>query len=186
MTNVTYLPWVSPQMEVAGSLRESEPAPPLSALAIDELEQTLLRKLHHLDMSVREIQEWLRSRDAVETDANVLIEKCQRLGYIDDVRLAGQIVHKMLYQKKKSKQAIVEHLRSRGISRADIESALEEIDEATEIEHARQLAFKKVDQMTGQEPSTVKRRLMGFLVRRGYSSAIVRQVCTEALQRLDS
>jgi SOS response regulatory protein OraA/RecX len=137
VTNVTYLPWVSPEHSDSGdeSVEDSSPeslvqpqaqvfsevfalapeseSPEVADLTsvatfdIDQLEQALIRKLHAADMSAREVHTWLSSRDAPEADALKLIDKFIRLGYIDDQRMARQLVDKLTVRKGKCKNIIV-------------------------------------------------------------------------------
>lgn len=213
MTNVTYLPWVSPEHSGSGdeSVEVSSPEAPVQpevkefsevfALApdsaspehsdlasvatfdIDQLENALVRKLHASDMSAREVHTWLSSRDAPEADAQTLIDKFIRLGYIDDQRMARQLVDKLSGRKGKSKNIIVNDLRQRGISSDVISEAVQVIDEDDELEKATALATQRARQFTHLDPATAERRLVGFLTRRGYPSSIVRQACKEALNR---
>lgn len=182
MTNVTYLPWVSPEeSDDSGPSEELGPQTHLSVLDIDQLEQTLLRKLHSTDMSVYEVEQWLSSHEAAEADAMNLIDKFLRLGYLDDQRLATQLVHRLHERKGKSKQAITEVLRQRGISSATITEALQTISDEEQLAHAIELAQKRANQLATCDKQTANRRLTGFLIRRGYPSSIVRQACELAL-----
>lgn len=211
MTNVTYLPWVSPEHSDSGdeSVEDSSPeslvqpqaqvfsevfalapeseSPEVADLTsvatfdIDQLEQALIRKLHAADMSAREVHTWLSSRDAPEADALKLIDKFIRLGYIDDQRMARQLVDKLSVRKGKSKNIIVNDLRQRGIASDIIAEVVEIIDEDDELEKATALATQRARQFTRLDAATAERRLVGFLTRRGYPSSIVRQACKQAL-----
>lgn len=213
MTNVTYLPWVSPEHSDSGGESDKGSSPEFAVQAqsqlfsevfalaphsnspdhadmssvasfdIDQLEQALIRKLHTSDMSEREVHTWLSSRDAPEADAQQLIDKFIRLGYIDDQRMARQLVDKLSGRKGKSKNIIINDLRQRGISQDVISEAVHAIDDDDELQKATALAIQRARQFTHIDPATAERRLVGFLTRRGYPSSIVRQACKEALNR---
>ncbi len=211
MTNVTFLPWVDPESspiaaspEISGEAVGDAPEIPagvqrlsrvmfteveesaeeeesVAALDLDALEQTLLRKLHTHDMSVHEVMSWLRSKDAAEGDAAELIAKFERLNYLNDERLARELVSRLSERKGKSKSVISRELRQRGISSHAIEAALETIDDDDELAKATELALQRVRQFSKLDQATAERRLVGFLSRRGYSGQTVREACREAL-----
>ena len=153
----------------------------VAALDLDALEQTLLRKLHTHDMSVHEVMTWLRSKDAAEGDAAELVAKFERLNYLNDERLARELVSRLSERKGKSKSVIARELRQRGISSSAVDEALETIDDDDELSKATELALQRVRQFSKLDEATAERRLVGFLSRRGYSGQTVREACREAL-----
>ena len=153
----------------------------VAALDLDSLEQTLLRKLNTSDMSVHEVMTWLRSKDAAEGDAAELVAKFERLNYLNDDRLARELVSRLSERKGKSKSVIARELRQRGISASAVDAALELIDDDDELAKATQLALQRVRQFSKLDDETAERRLYGFLSRRGYSGNTVREACKEAL-----
>lgn len=211
MTNVTFLPWVDPEStpiaaspEISGEavgdaaknlagvhqlssvmFTDVEELPEeiesVAALDLDSLEQTLLRKLNTSDMSVHEVMTWLRSKDAAEGDAAELVAKFERLNYLNDDRLARELVSRLSERKGKSKSVIARELRQRGISASAVDAALELIDDDDELAKATQLALQRVRQFSKLDDETAERRLYGFLSRRGYSGNTVREACKEAL-----
>jgi regulatory protein len=208
VTNVTYLPWVTPENPETDSSasagesvssgsnasipEESQPAARvsfietdedehISALSIDDLEATLLRKLHSHDMSVREVTDWLRENDAAEGDAFALVEKCERLGYLNDERLALELCTRLSERKGKSRSIVARELRQRGLAQAAIDAALDSIDSDVEGEKAVELAMQRVRQFSSLDDDTAQRRLHGFLSRRGYAGDVVRAAVSAAM-----
>lgn len=153
----------------------------VASFDLDALEQSLLRKLHSTDMSVHEVMTWLRSKDAAEGDAAELVAKFERLNYLNDERLAQELVSRLSERKGKSKSVISRELRQRGLSALCIDQALETLDEDVELAKATELALQRVRQFSKLDAATAERRLVGFLTRRGYSGHTVREACKEAL-----
>lgn len=153
----------------------------VAAFDLDALEQTLLRKLHTHDMSVHEVMTWLRSKDAAEGDAAELVAKFERLNYLNDERLARELVSRLSERKGKSKSVISRELRQRGIPSHAVDVALDAIDDDDELAKATELALQRVRQFSKLDDATAERRLVGFLSRRGYSGQTVREACREAL-----
>ena len=169
------------ELELRDERHSIEEEESVAALDLDALEQTLLRKLHTHDMSVHEVMTWLRAKDAAEGDASELIAKFERLNYLNDERLARELVSRLSERKGKSKSVISRELRQRGISSHAVESALEAIDDDDELAKATELALQRVRQFSKLDQATAERRLVGFLSRRGYSGQTVREACREAL-----
>lgn len=208
MTNVTFLPWVNPDEELApdplvtasGSgdfpqalsgpealsrvvFRDEEEVPVYAEPEADleAIEQCLLRKLGASDMSVSEVRQWLKQHDVPENDAEELIAKCERLEYLDDERLAQSLVLRLSERKGKSKSIIARDLRQRGIDSHAITQALEILSEDDELSKATELALQRVRQFSKLDQATAERRLVGFLSRRGYSGQTVREAARIAL-----
>jgi regulatory protein len=163
--------------EVPGQNEEES----VAAFDLDTLEQTLLRKLHTHDMSVHEVMTWLRSKDAAEGDAAELVAKFERLNYLNDERLARELVSRLSERKGKSKSVISRELRQRGIPSHAVDAALDAIDDDDELAKATELALQRVRQFSKLDDATAERRLVGFLSRRGYTGQTVREACREAL-----
>jgi regulatory protein len=72
-------------------------------------------------------------------------------------------------------------LREKGFTADAIESALEDIDQDSELEAAKRLAESRVRQLMKLDPDVRSRRLGGFLTRKGYSSSIVWAAVRHAL-----
>lgn len=184
MTNVTYLPWVDPDTADNFPASPSDSAPEgVESLETfpEELEDALVRKLAYADMSVQEARQWLRDHNAAEVDAHSLIDKCERLGYLNDERLATTLTLRWSERKGKSRGAISSELRQRGISSSHIEQALAEIGDDAEQARATELALARIRQFRSLDDATAERRLTGYLSRRGYSGHIVRQAVREAM-----
>jgi regulatory protein len=202
VTNVSYLPWAKPENNEADSSTsvgesassglvahhpsvafvDSKPEEHIAALSIDDLEAALLRKLHSHDMSVREVSDWLRENDAPDGDVFTLIEKCERLGYLNDDRLALELCTRLTERKGKSRSIVARNLRERGLAQSAIDTALDSIDADVEGEKACELALQRVRQFANLDDETAQRRLHGFLSRRGYSSDVVRTAVNSAME----
>lgn len=167
--------------DVDDDVDPGEDASSVAALDLDALEQALLRKLNTSDMTVHEVMAWLRSRDAAEGDAAHLVEKFERLNYLNDERLAHELVTRLSERRGKSKSIIGRELRQRGISSTVLEIALSSLNDDDELHKATELALHRVRQFSKLDDATAERRLMGFLARRGFSGQIVREASRQAL-----
>jgi regulatory protein len=99
------------------------------------------------------------------------IARLTTAGYLDDAAFARQFTHSKLAGAGLSKRRLQQELGKRGVAR-DIAAqavgevfASEGVDDAASIER---VARKKLRSLGGVDEATRRRRLYGFLARRGY------------------
>jgi regulatory protein len=187
LANVTYLPGVRPPEPAL-----SEPtlsAPTASAVREDwsaeerRAENISMHALTRRGLSRWELGEVLLSRELDPCIVEAELDRLEGVGLIDDAALAETIVRTQSERKGLGRAALVAELRRRRIDLDVIEEALEEFDEADEVERATTLAVRRARQLTGLDHETAVRRLGGFLQRKGYSSEAVRGAVSTALPR---
>ena len=132
-------------------------------------------------MSRWELGNTLASRglDVHEVDAE--LDRLQAVGLIDDAALADTLVRTQHDRKGLGRSALVSELRRRHIDRDHIDAALEQLDGYDELIRATELAERRAPQLRSLDHETAKRRLTAFLMRKGYSSGIVRAAVDGAL-----
>lgn len=143
-------------------------------------EKSLLKKLRVRSLSVREAYDVLRSASVVGDAADAIIDRCLRHGYLDDVRLAEQLVYTATERKGQGRNAIMRTLRQRGIDSAVAEAALSDVvdddgERALEFARHKARAFRDLDR------DTALRRLVGQLTRRGYPGGVAMAAARAAL-----
>jgi regulatory protein len=149
-----------------------------------DAERISMRALSRRGVSTSELRTMLTKQD--EFDPDVIeqeIERLTRVGLLDDVALATDLVDRMHSRKGLGRQAIVADLRRRGIDQTAIDAALDAAadDEDDEFVRAIELAAKRAGQMRGLDRATAERRLSGFLMRKGYNGGVVRVAVERAL-----
>jgi len=108
---------------------------------------------------------------------DAVLEHVTRLGYLDDAAFAAQWAASRVRGRGFGRRRIEQELRLKGISNATIkETLLTLFNEAPEVETARKEADKKLKTLTRFEPEVRRRRLAGFLERKGFSSEIIRTI----------
>jgi regulatory protein len=114
-----------------------------------------------------------------------VVERCltelEDRGLVDDASFAASFVRDRIRGKPKGERRISQELRARGIDRTTAGSVISEVMEAenvTEVELAR-AAADRWRSRPGEEPLRARRRLYGFLMRRGFSGEAVRAVLEE-------
>lgn len=137
-------------------------------------------------MSRWELEKTLLSRELDGEVVEAELDRLEGVGLLDDATLAETLVRTQHDRKGLGRGAITAELRRRHIDQEHIDAALEQVDDDDEQSRATELAVKRAGQLSTYDLETVKRRLHGFLSRRGYSSAVVRAAIDEALSSRSS
>ena len=72
-----------------------------------------------------------------------------------------------------AKPVVAQKLRQRNLDHGSLQRALAELDEDTEISKLDEIARDRLRKMGDLDPVTTKRRLAGYLQRKGFSSSEV-------------
>ena len=131
-------------------------------------------------MSVAEMRDYLVGREFPQHEAD---EECDRLlgvGLLDDFALAETLIRTLRQRKGLGRSGVTAELRRRKLENDAIEAALEDLDD-DELARAIDLAERRAPQLRSLDAETAKRRLSGFLMRKGYSGGIVRAAVDRAL-----
>ncbi|MBN9214056.1 MAG: hypothetical protein ABS62_12485 [Microbacterium sp. SCN 70-200] len=155
---------------------------PDAAEAAAAAEAALLRKLRTRSLSIREARAVLRERDVDENSAEEVIERFVEHGYLDDAKLAEQLIHSGVERKGQGRMMLAQSLSKRGIPREIVDAALAELPD-DEFERALAFARQKARPLASLDRDTALRRLSGQLARRGYGSVALsaaRQALDEA------
>jgi regulatory protein len=170
---VTYLPGASPTDQADAAADDA-------ADERDHAEKLLLQRLRGRSLSVVEAEKLLRSTDIDEEAVQEMLERFTELHYLDDEKLADQIMHSHHERKGLGRSGVSAEMRQRGLGAELIAEKLEEMPD-DEAERATELALKRVTQLDRFDDATIDRRLTGFLMRKGYASSVVRDAVKAAL-----
>lgn len=164
------------------SIGEAAAEPEETGVERDErIDRLVVSRLRRSALSVSEVRKVLAEHGLDDAELEDWIERYERLGYLDDERLAEQLVHSHGVRRGKGSGAILNELSRRGVDSAVARAAVDELDPDTELENARTVAERRARQLRGLDRQTAERRLSAFLQRRGYSGQVVREAVTAAL-----
>ena len=151
----------------------------------DAAELGLLKKLRARQLSVSEAKTYLGQHDLGSDSVEAILDAFLARGYLDDARLAEQVVHAGVDRKGQGRQAISQSLAKRGVPRDVADAALAELPD-DDAERALEFARSKAGAMRGLERDVALRRLTGQLARRGYGGssafAAARQALDESMR----
>lgn len=151
-----------------------------SAEATAAAEAALLRKLRTRQLSSSEARAVLREHELDAGGVDALVARFEHRGYLDDTRLAEQLVHAAVTRKGQGRHAIATTLAKRGIARAVVDAALQTLPD-DDLERALEYARTKVRRAGDRDRDAALRRLVGQLSRRGYPSSTALAAARTAL-----
>lgn len=133
-----------------------------------------LKLLGYRGRSERELRERLHRKGFHHDLIDAALLSLKKAGLIDDRALAGNLKRQAFERKLLGYEGARSYMLKRGLPRHVVESSLTYNEEA-ELEHALKLVEKKLASMANYPAKKKKARLWNFLVRRGYSSGVIRK-----------
>lgn len=139
-----------------------------------------IRQLARRGMSRWELEQLLTKREIAPEVFAPELDRLEAMGVIDDASLAATLAFTQHSRKGLGRSAIELDLKRRHIAPELIEDALADIADEDELDRATELAVKRIGQLASYDDETARRRLHGFLARKGYDSSVVRQAMDAA------
>jgi regulatory protein len=175
--------WSGQRAEQTGSARDdsSSEERPLPRLDIEEASTWALSRR---GLSVVEMRQKLAAKGYAEEAVESEIDRLMRVRYLDDARLAEEVVRVEVERKGKGRAVVIGELRRRGISPDDYAAALDEIDTELELDRAVDIAYRKMSSSRDLDTRTAERRLSALLARRGFSGDLARAAIARATERM--
>jgi regulatory protein len=137
--------------------------------------ESALTLLDYKERTRKELERRLLQKGYPEDVVALVIEKLENIGLVNDERFASDWVASRVERRPTGKSRMAWDLRLKGIAPEIVEEAIDQVDEEKELEMALELARKKVGGEGPQGPDE-RRKLIGFLQRRGFHWEIVSKV----------
>ncbi len=144
--------------------------------AKDELEVATQRALHFLSYRARteqEVRQYLKKKEASDEVQAEVVERLRAAHLLDDERFAEQWVENRSEFRPRGERALRMELRQKGVTDPAIEKALAELDEE---QLALQAGLKQARRYAGLEFEEFRKKMYGFLGRRGFPYDILQSV----------
>lgn len=153
------------------------------AALLDAAQDALVRALARAPKSVDEARRLLERdyEELGERDVEHILDRLLDLGYLDDRQLAEQLCTGTFARKSLGRHAKANELRRRGIANAIVDEVLAEEEPDVEYERALDLARERLRRTKGVDLEPARRRIHGYLARRGYSSEVASRAIRTAL-----
>ncbi len=154
--------------------------------ARDRAAKVSLDQLARRGMSRWELEQVLKKRGIDDDAIRIQLNRLEDVGLLDDHALALYLVSTLHERKGLGSAAIRQELKRKRIPEYDIDSALHELDDDEEEAKAIELALKRVRQLSTYDDETIRRRVHGFLSRKGYDSHTINSAISVAMVKYKS
>ncbi len=160
----------------------------LSAADIAQLQQTdgiaqayerAIRFLGTRPRSITEIRRKLREKDIPSEIIDIVIERLETMGYVNDLEFARLWVKNRQEFNPRGTMALRFELRAKGVSDAVIDETLADFDA---MPAALAAARSKLRSLRRTDERTFRQKMGNFLVRRGFGYETARDVTDMLLQ----
>jgi regulatory protein len=118
-------------------------------------------------------------------EIDVALADLEAVGLVDDERFARELAE---HQRRRGlgRRAGMSALRAKGVDRDLAERTMEDVQPEDDAEIAFELARGRLERLRALPPEVVYRRLVGFLLRRGYEPLIASTAVRRALAETES
>ena len=142
-----------------------------------------LNFLSYRSRSCAEIEVYLARRKVVPDIIPQVVDRLTEAGLLDDRDFAQYWVENREAFRPRGKRLLRSELRGKGVVNAIIDQAIERIDESEGAYRAARARARRLSQLDYQ---TFRRRLSGFLQRRGFDYGTVKETVTRVWQELQT
>ncbi len=152
----------------------------------DDVLRAVDRAAHFLGSRPRseaEVRRNLKEKEVAPPAIDAAVERLYALGYLDDEAFAKFWVQDRSTFKAASPRAMRQELKEKGIAADIIAEVLAEVD-ANDV--AMKAARSQLRRLRGMTQPEFKKKLSGFLQRRGFSYSDIRAVLQQLIEELES
>ncbi|MFN2143498.1 MAG: regulatory protein RecX [Candidatus Promineifilaceae bacterium] len=146
---------------------------------IERAKKNALRYVSVRPRSVYELQTHLQRKSFEDDVINAVVEYLTGLELLDDTAFANYWIDQRETFRPRSRFALGQELRQKGIDRKVIDAVLEDVDE---LAAARRVVDKRADRWANLPEDAYLEKMAGFLQRRGFSYEIIREVLQDTWQ----
>lgn len=157
----------------------------LAAAATCDAYDRAVRALARRAFASVELERWLTQHGVVRTVARAQVERLTSQGLINDERFAADFVRGRVARRGSSTWELRRDLARKGVPREIVDAAIGDIAADAGIDDAavaRRAAESKWRTLKRLEPQVAKRRLIGFLRRRGFGGDVVAGVMRDIVK----
>ena len=147
----------------------------LRAEELRKAREAALTLLDYRARTQRELEQRLLRKGYAEDIIAQVLSQLEKVDLVNDERFASDWVSNRLINRPAGRSRMQWELRRKGVSSEIVDEALEQVDDETEFDMALELAQKKLGGKIIEDRDS-RRKLAGFLQRRGFHWDIVSRV----------
>ncbi len=145
-----------------------------------EAKNSALRFLSRRKHSAFELKQKLMKNKFNSGVIDQMIDHLKSINLLDDLEFAKAFVRDRLNFKPSGRRSLMNELKKRGIAEQTALQVLNEnLSDNNEEQSARAIAEKYLLRLKRFDADTQKRRLFGYLMRKGYASSMINSIITD-------
>jgi len=141
--------------------------------------ESALTFLEHRPRSKSEVMQRLRKHGYPEPAIEAALERLEQAGFVDDVAFAEYWVRNREQFRPRSRFALRQELRQKGVESEVIEAVLQDLNES---ESAYRAAMQRAATWSRLDEAAAARKCSSFLQRQGFGYAIIQEVWARVLE----
>lgn len=149
---------------------------------VDEAKRKLEHYCAYQERCHKEVREKLNGMQMIPDAIDAIIVHLLQHNFLNEERFAKTFVRGKFNSKKWGKQKLTIELKRKGISRANLELALKEINDTDYIEAFDALANKRAGLIKETDLLKKKKKLINYLLYRGWESYLVYDKVNELIK----
>jgi regulatory protein len=133
--------------------------------------------------SEKEIRDYLKKKNATHAVIEKVVASLKEKKFLDDEAFARAFVLTRARLRPKGKTLLKIELRQKGIAEEVVKKVLQEVSDELpdEVEQAKRLIARKMQQMAGSSRQEIFQKAGGFLSRRGFGWNIIKKAIDDSL-----
>lgn len=155
---------------------------------LEGVREAALRLIERQRRTRSDLTRRLRDKGFADADVEAMLDRLTAVGLVDDVEYARAFLAGRWGRRAAGWRKLEQDLRRRGVSTDDIVAARARLEAehggADEVAMARRVLDQTARRYAALEPSERRRKLWALLVRRGFSSDVIREALE--IQTVDS
>lgn len=152
-----------------------------TVISIEEVKRKLEQYCIYQDRCHKEVEQKLNEYNLISEAKDIILLHLLEHNFLNEERFSKSFARGKFRIKKWGRQRITRELKFRNISQYNINTALKEIDEKDYMETLHQLIQKKSNSVTETNVFKRKKKVVDFLLYRGFESNLVYTIVNEEI-----
>ncbi|MCM8781897.1 MAG: recombination regulator RecX [Candidatus Omnitrophica bacterium] len=141
-----------------------------------------LRVVNFRPRSAKELTNKLKEKNFSDNIIAEVISEFKKKGFLNDAKFSRLWINSRMASKPKGEALLKRELMEKGVTNDVINEVIEEAkSEYSEYEIVKNLADQRMERLRDLDKRTAKRRLFGFLKRRGFNFETIMKVLNEVV-----
>ena len=143
-----------------------------------------VRYLSYRPRSTAEVRRALEEAEFAPESIEAALNRLTEQGYLDDAAFAAYWVANRQHFRPKGEQALRQELRRAGVDKETIDESLDGLDSSEAAYAAALPRANRLAALAAEDSAAFRRKLGDFLLRRGFTYDVVREVVARLLREM--